>query len=872
VSFERMPAPLQEGAWTASPLRLVQDVVRQPGAPLDAGTRARFERRFGHDFGRVRVHADARAATSAAALGADAWMLGTHVVFAPGKYAAGSRAGERLLAHELAHVVHEPAATGPVRVGEPDEPAEQATRALAERALAPAPAPTSRPVLRPLGRGGRVVRRQGAAAQPRVRAATVADAADFLEELARFVQGARDFAHMLVHPAPGTQVSAAIQKRAHTVLNQRRLRDLLANARQVFEVQAPALQGGDPAGTRLRAALLAVLAKVREAAPEALAISDAMPAPKPTDERNLNAELVVELIDADPFTSAGMLGTRAFGPAETAAATSHQAFIDAYLDDLIRTLPGQTLRAADRDRILQGISAGLRRAFVTVAAGPGGTVDVRAITNPTIVAKYRRVMELLSAAMSARPPQLSIITDSLPPYVLPPDPVPDVTRQLRASANIGTVDFSHVPESELAYVRHGVLQAANTIFPATSTVARRDASWPVALQVRRGGNIVRVRYDLIFDAASNVRVERLGEAAPREIAPAFAQLSLPDKKLQLIADFGLAAADDRPADPGRPAAGGRPAVPPRPAASWTGPELDQVKAAYDLIPAGDRSALRGVTIVRDHHGPPLTHGQTLLGLAHTGVDPAHDEPSPAPHAPPHIHYYDDAFDQNEVSAVGAPGSTGPGADWTIAHEVGHMRMNLAARQTNAAITAANQQVVAANAGLPAINAALPPAVHPIRMAWANARTASNAAIHALNAAVTATPPAGPAQRAQLLQTAQNAVQTRNQARATLAAAAVPAAMVQAATAFDAAADALLAATQSAGVAQDQIPTFVSLAGTFGFRPFTDYARTEGPSEFFAETYALFLTDPIRLSAMNRSIFLWFEAGMPMSATWRPPPP
>jgi hypothetical protein len=96
-------------------------------------------------------------------------------------------------------------------------------------------------------------------------------------------------------------------------------------------------------------------------------------------------------------------------------------------------------------------------------------------------------------------------------------------------------------------------------------------------------------------------------------------------------------------------------------------------------------------------------------------------------------------------------------------------------------------------------------------------------------------------------------------------------MVQAATNLDAAMDALLTATQSMGAAQAQIPTFIALAGTFGFTPFTDYARRAGNDEFFAETYALFLTDPSRLSAMNRSIFLWLEAGMPMDPNWRPPP-
>ena len=192
------------------------------------------------------------------------------------------------------------------------------------------------------------------------------------------------------------------------------------------------------------------------------------------------------------------------------------------------------------------------------------------------------------------------------------------------------------------------------------------------------------------------------------MAPAFAQLSIAGKKAELIADFGLAAVDDRPAEGARPAA------------AWTAAELDQVKAAYDLIPANDRPALAGVTIVRDHQGPPAAvAGFVLQGLAHTSASPPHDEPGPPAHGPPHIHYYDSAFAQNAVSSVGPPGSTGPGDDWTIAHEVGHMRIFLATRQANAAVTAANAQIVAANAGLPALNAPLPPA--STSFAWRTVR-------------------------------------------------------------------------------------------------------------------------------------------------------
>src|SRR5208283_3886724 len=44
---------------------IVHEVLRSRGQPLDQGTRAFMEPRFGHDFSKVRVHTDARAAESA---------------------------------------------------------------------------------------------------------------------------------------------------------------------------------------------------------------------------------------------------------------------------------------------------------------------------------------------------------------------------------------------------------------------------------------------------------------------------------------------------------------------------------------------------------------------------------------------------------------------------------------------------------------------------------------------------------------------------------------------------------------------------------------------------------------------------------------
>jgi len=86
---------------------IVDKVLRSPGQALDASTRALMETRFGHDFSRVRIHTDAQAADSARAVNAHAYTVGEEVVFAAGRFAAGSRPGQRLLAHELAHVVQQ---------------------------------------------------------------------------------------------------------------------------------------------------------------------------------------------------------------------------------------------------------------------------------------------------------------------------------------------------------------------------------------------------------------------------------------------------------------------------------------------------------------------------------------------------------------------------------------------------------------------------------------------------------------------------------------------------------------------------------------------------------------------------------------------
>ena len=78
-----------------------------PGDSLDPQTRANMEPRFGYDFSNVRVHTNERAQESAQAVNALAYTVGDDLVFGAGQYAPFSSGGQKLLAHELAHVVQQ---------------------------------------------------------------------------------------------------------------------------------------------------------------------------------------------------------------------------------------------------------------------------------------------------------------------------------------------------------------------------------------------------------------------------------------------------------------------------------------------------------------------------------------------------------------------------------------------------------------------------------------------------------------------------------------------------------------------------------------------------------------------------------------------
>lgn len=95
-------------------------VARQVGgSPLSWQAREFMEPRFQADFAQVRVHTDSEANGLAQQLHAHAFTSGQDVFFASGQFHPGTESGDRLLAHELTHVLQQ---------RQPDSPGREVSR------------------------------------------------------------------------------------------------------------------------------------------------------------------------------------------------------------------------------------------------------------------------------------------------------------------------------------------------------------------------------------------------------------------------------------------------------------------------------------------------------------------------------------------------------------------------------------------------------------------------------------------------------------------------------------------------------------------------------------------------------------------------
>ena len=81
--------------------------ARGGGHPLDGKVRGSMEQAFGANFGGVRVHTNPRADSLNRSLSAQAFTTGQDLFFRKGAYKPGSSSGQKLIAHELTHVVQQ---------------------------------------------------------------------------------------------------------------------------------------------------------------------------------------------------------------------------------------------------------------------------------------------------------------------------------------------------------------------------------------------------------------------------------------------------------------------------------------------------------------------------------------------------------------------------------------------------------------------------------------------------------------------------------------------------------------------------------------------------------------------------------------------
>jgi hypothetical protein len=104
----QIESPLQPQSITvADNLETRIDKERGNGQPLSEAIRGSMESAFGADFSNVKVHTDAEADVLNQELNARAFTTGQDIFFRQGEYSPGSGGGQKLIAHELTHIVQQ---------------------------------------------------------------------------------------------------------------------------------------------------------------------------------------------------------------------------------------------------------------------------------------------------------------------------------------------------------------------------------------------------------------------------------------------------------------------------------------------------------------------------------------------------------------------------------------------------------------------------------------------------------------------------------------------------------------------------------------------------------------------------------------------
>jgi len=127
------------GAAVPAETRSILTRRRGSGASLPDGVARRMEAGFGTPLDHVRVHADSEADGLTRQMQATAFTLGSDIYFSRGSYAPTTGPGQRLLAHELAHVAQQSSGAGSggsgLTIGHAADPAEAQADAMADTVL-----------------------------------------------------------------------------------------------------------------------------------------------------------------------------------------------------------------------------------------------------------------------------------------------------------------------------------------------------------------------------------------------------------------------------------------------------------------------------------------------------------------------------------------------------------------------------------------------------------------------------------------------------------------------------------------------------------------------------------------------------------------
>ena len=82
-------------------------VCSSGGSPVDKDIKKLMESSFDYDFTNVRIHRDSKAAELARSVNAHAFTVGQDIVFGDRQYSPSTVSGQRMLAHELVHVMQQ---------------------------------------------------------------------------------------------------------------------------------------------------------------------------------------------------------------------------------------------------------------------------------------------------------------------------------------------------------------------------------------------------------------------------------------------------------------------------------------------------------------------------------------------------------------------------------------------------------------------------------------------------------------------------------------------------------------------------------------------------------------------------------------------